>query len=272
VSTRIVESVRLAEAPDVLWRQIGSFGAVGRWHPLLTRVDSEGESAGCRRTAEGQDGSRQVERLLESSPQRRFYRYRMETTRMPVRDYVGELRVENDGESGSTVVWSADFEPSGADEARVAESVHSFISAGLHNLERVYRVWPGDFEEFFARRTQAAEAYTQGDYAPLAPLVAREGQASFHSPRGDTVTGAQAVEERYRSDARGFRAGGGSRFEVLQRGASGDLGFWSGFQLATVRVGSSPAPIEMRIRVTEVFRRVDGEWKLVHRHADPARS
>jgi len=24
----------------------------------------------------------------------------------------------------------------------------------------------------------------------------------------------------------------------------------------------------MRIRVTEVFRKIDGEWRLIHRHAD----
>lgn len=85
------------------------------------------------------------------------------------------------------------------------------------------------------------------------------------------MSGAETVAERYRKDARSFQAGGKSRLEVLQKGASGDLGFWTGFQVAMVKPVSSPAPIEMRIRVTEVFRREDGEWKLVHRHADLAK-
>ncbi len=125
-----------------------------------------------------------------------------------------------------------------------------------------------DFEAFFARRTRAAEAYASGDYSQLAPLVPTEGQASFHSPQGDSVSGAHAVAERYRKDAASFQAGGKSRFEVLQKGTSGELGFWTGFQVATVKPASSPAPIEMRIRVTEVFRNLDGRWQLVHRHAD----
>ena len=40
--TKIVESVRIAEDPDKLWREIGKFGAVGTWHPMLSKVDSEG--------------------------------------------------------------------------------------------------------------------------------------------------------------------------------------------------------------------------------------
>ena len=92
--TKVVEAVRIAENPDTLWREIGKFGAVGNWHPMLAKVHSEGDREGSLRMAEGRDGSRQTERLLEMAPEHHLYRYRMELTALPVRDYVSELRVE----------------------------------------------------------------------------------------------------------------------------------------------------------------------------------
>jgi ketosteroid isomerase-like protein len=46
------------------------------------------------------------------------------------------------------------------------------------------------------------------------------------------------------------------------------LAFWTGFQFATVQIGDMPKPTDMKIRVTEIFRKFDEGWKLVHRHAD----
>ena len=127
------------------------------------------------------------------------------------------------------------------------------------------------FDEFFALREAAGNAYVRGDGTAVDAIVPHEGAASFHSPGGDTVIGAQDVAARYLSDVALFHDNGVSRFEVIQKGYAGDVGFWTGFQVAKVQIGEMPAPADMRLRVTEVLRRIDGAWKLVHRHADVAR-
>ncbi len=92
---------------------------------------------------------------------------------------------------------------------------------------------------------------------------------TFFHPRGPFVVGAAEVRARYDRDASSFEAGGTTRFEVLQSGASDDLAFWTGFQVAGVRMRGRDALVPMRLRVTEVFRHTESGWKLVHRHADP---
>ena len=124
------------------------------------------------------------------------------------------------------------------------------------------------FERFWADRTQAARAYVRGDGGKLDAFVPHDGNASFHSPRGDTVVGAPDVASRYLSDAKSFHSNGTTQLEVIQRAYDGDLGFWTGIQIAHVQIGDASHAVQMRIRVTEVFRKIDGEWRLIHRHAD----
>ncbi len=57
---------------------------------------------------------------------------------------------------------------------------------------------------------------------------------------------------------------------MLQSAASGDLAFWTGLQQAEVHFSGHPSVVPMTLRITEVFRFEDGDWKLVHRHADQA--
>jgi ketosteroid isomerase-like protein len=35
------------------------------------------------------------------------------------------------------------------------------------------------------------------------------------------------------------------------------------------KVGASNEPAECHVRVTSVYERLKGQWRLVHRHADP---
>ena len=126
-----------------------------------------------------------------------------------------------------------------------------------------------DFEGFMKQRADAARAYVNGDAAPLDKIAAHSGPASFFPPNGGSEYGASTVLARYDRDAGSFSAGGESELEVLHSAASGDIAYWIGFQAARVKMGGGSDPVPMRLRITELFRRIAGEWKMVHRHADP---
>jgi ketosteroid isomerase-like protein len=57
-------------------------------------------------------------------------------------------------------------------------------------------------------------------------------------------------------------------FEVVAAGLSGDLAYLVGYELAASSIEGT-ADEELRLRITQVYRRESGDWKLVHRHADP---
>jgi ketosteroid isomerase-like protein len=55
--------------------------------------------------------------------------------------------------------------------------------------------------------------------------------------------------------------------EVVAAGASDDLAYTVAFEHTTAAIHAGP-PSAYVLRVTTVFRRDDGDWKVVHRHAD----
>jgi ketosteroid isomerase-like protein len=55
-------------------------------------------------------------------------------------------------------------------------------------------------------------------------------------------------------------------FEIVAAGASGDLAYTVGYEHTSTSMDGQPQ--SYALRVTNVYRREDGEWKLVHRHGD----
>ncbi len=128
---------------------------------------------------------------------------------------------------------------------------------------------PEAFGQFMKTREAAASAYVNGDAGPLAGITTDRSPATFLGPGGGWLQGADDVASSYARGARSFQPNGESRLEVLQSDESGDLAFWTGIQHAKVQPEGRDGPTPMDLRITEVFRREGGAWKLVHRHADP---
>jgi len=125
-----------------------------------------------------------------------------------------------------------------------------------------------DFQQFMKRREAASDAYVQGDAEPLSHVVTRECPATFFPPRGGFTTGTKEVASRYESDANIFERGSHFEFEILQMAASDGIAYWAGFMKGEARMRGKADAVPMNLRVTEIFRRESGDWKMVHRHAD----
>lgn len=135
-------------------------------------------------------------------------------------------------------------------------------------MDRVGTAAAAPFDAFLRQREDASNAYINGDPGPVIALSTKSDPASFFPPSGDRVTGAEAVDEANEKGARAFAQGSTGRFEILASEAGPRFAYWTGIQHANARMSGKDEPVPMRLRTTEIFRNEDGEWKLVHRHAD----
>ena len=124
-----------------------------------------------------------------------------------------------------------------------------------------------EFARFLATREQAAIAFLNGDAAPLNGVVANNLPVSFFEPGGAVVVGNADVRERYRKNAEPFSRGSYS-FQILQSESAANIGYVVGIQRSSVQISGRTEPVPLNLRVTEIFRRESGSWRLVHRHAD----
>jgi ketosteroid isomerase-like protein len=102
-------------------------------------------------------------------------------------------------------------------------------------------------------------------------LSAMKGQATFFDPGGGFTEGAAEASAVNLKGAQSFGSKGKSQFDIKDSRSSANLAFWTGFQNAEVEMAESGDIKQMKIRVTEIFRLIDGEWRMIHRHASMAK-
>jgi ketosteroid isomerase-like protein len=104
-----------------------------------------------------------------------------------------------------------------------------------------------------------------GDSIPLTATMRR------YWAFGGYEKGWNEVGPRYDWASSQFKAGGARiKVEYLNTGVSGDLAFTVAIERQQeVRLGNQENPAPRALRVTQVFRKESGAWKLLHRHADP---
>jgi ketosteroid isomerase-like protein len=125
-----------------------------------------------------------------------------------------------------------------------------------------------DFATAVAEVGRAAGAFVGGDEKPYTSRWAHGADVTIFGGWGDHEHGWDEVGPRLQWAAERF-VSGGTEQELLAMGCSDDLGYTVALERGHAHLAGAPAPAPMLLRVTHVYRRVDGVWKIVHRHADP---
>lgn len=122
-------------------------------------------------------------------------------------------------------------------------------------------------EELIEQNTAALTAMRRGDPSPSISLWSTADDVTLFGAWGPIEKGADAVFETFRWVSSRFGPEGDSPQEICALHTSGDLAVSVGFERGRAQVDGGPVR-EMAIRVTHVFRRENGRWRIIHRHAD----
>jgi ketosteroid isomerase-like protein len=116
-------------------------------------------------------------------------------------------------------------------------------------------------------RLKVAEtALHNGDASPRAAMWSHEDPVTLFGAI-TTKTGWEQVGPTFDWLASTFSNCTSAEYEVLAAGVSGDLAYVAGIEHTVASINDEPKSYSLR--VTTIFRREDGEWKVVHRHGDP---
>ncbi|MDQ4035442.1 MAG: nuclear transport factor 2 family protein [Chloroflexota bacterium] len=122
---------------------------------------------------------------------------------------------------------------------------------------------------------EALRVYVKGDGEPALSFFSTREDVTLANPIGPPVRGPAAVRTRTIEGADYFKDGGqvrfaevSSRFEEVSRFAVSELGYVVQLERHEGRLVSGAETV-IALRVTLIFRREEGRWRIVHRHADP---
>lgn len=126
------------------------------------------------------------------------------------------------------------------------------------------------FQEEVDRYHLAVPEITQGNPGPIKELYSRLDDVTLANPFGGIARGWAQVEARLDQAARQFQDGQMLGFDTISSYTARDTAYLVETEHFRARLDGAAAAEEFALRVTSIFRREEGHWKLVHRHADPA--
>jgi len=129
-----------------------------------------------------------------------------------------------------------------------------------------------DLDRVVEQYHRALDAFVRGDPELQKKLFSRRDDVSLANPLGLPARGWSAVEQTMERAVSQLREGEPINFERISGYVGTELAYTVEIERARAKVGGSDEVSPISLRVTTIFRLEDGQWKVLHRHADPITS
>jgi ketosteroid isomerase-like protein len=121
--------------------------------------------------------------------------------------------------------------------------------------------------DFLPRFIDAQIAFHDGDAAPNNALWTNTDPVTLFAARGLCESGTDGVTGTFDRVASEFSAVRDYVWELFASGVSGDLAYTVAIERYVASLHGEP-PAKQELRVTHIYRREEGRWRAIHRHAD----
>jgi len=128
-----------------------------------------------------------------------------------------------------------------------------------------------DLEQAVELHHRAGDAIMKGSHEGYAELYSRQDDVTLGNPFGPFARGYDNVLRTLLGAASHYRDGEATGFERVSEHVTPELAC-AEVERYRAKVGGREEITPVSARVTSIFRKEDGVWKLVHRHADPITS
>jgi len=126
-----------------------------------------------------------------------------------------------------------------------------------------------DFKQTLERYRAALDEFSRGNSAPVKKVFSHRDDVTLANPFGPAVKGWTSAAKSPDFASSRFRDGEVPKCELIAEYVASDLATILEIEHWRAKVSGRDEVSDFTLRVTSTFRMEDGEWRLVHRHADP---
>lgn len=126
-----------------------------------------------------------------------------------------------------------------------------------------------DLDQVIEQNHLALSEFMKGNHEPLKKLYSQRDDVTLGNPFGPFARGIKQVVQTMQRAASYYRDGEATGFELVSKYVTPDLAYIVEVERLKSKVGGREDVTPVSLRVTNIFRREEGVWRLAHRHADP---